>query len=84
MRDLDEQNGRGYVASKMLEEFGPAGYNMQYRLNLRTVDNSKELFHGELLRLQKLLKGAASSGSKEEKAHYQALLFNIDTALNEK
>ncbi len=84
LRDLDEQNGRGYVASKMLEEFGPAGYNMQYRLNLRTVDNSKELFHGELLRLQKLLKSAATSSSKEEKAHYQALLFNIDTALNEK
>ena len=81
LRQADSDNGQGYTASMMLDSFGPAGYNMQYKLNLRTVDNSKEVFYGELLRIRSLLKGAASGA---DKVHYQSLLFNIQTALNEK
>jgi hypothetical protein len=81
LRELDAEAGHGPAASRMLEDFGPAGYNMQYKLNLRTIDNSKELYYGELLKIKNLLKSVGASGTAEEKAHYQSLLFNIEDAL---
>lgn len=80
LRELDAEAGHGTAASGMLEDFGPAGYNMQYKLNLRTIDNSKELYYGELLKIKNLLKSVGASGTAEEKAHYQSLLFNIEDA----
>lgn len=81
LRDMDLENGRGYVASKLYEQFGKPGYGWQYRVNIRTIDDSKTVFFGETLRVQRLLKAAAASSSGEAKVHYQALLFQIERAL---
>lgn len=78
---MDLENGRGYVASKLYEQFGKPGYGWQYRVNIRTIDDSKTVFFGETLRVQRLLKAAAASSSGEAKVHYQALLFQIERAL---
>lgn len=79
LRRLDEENGQGYVASLMLDGFGKPGYGWQGKVNLRTVDNSKEVFYGQLLKIKALLKSASASGS--DKVHYQALIHEIDSAL---
>lgn len=84
LHKLDEENGHGYVASRMLDSFGEAGYGWQYKLNLRTIDNSKEVYFGELQRIRTLLKKASSSASAGDKTHYKALLYSIESALNEK
>lgn len=86
LRDLDEQYGRGYVASRVLEDdsFGAPGYGFQAKVNLRTVDNSKELYYAQLLRIRNTLKSAASASSGPAKAHYQTLLHEIDVALDDK
>jgi len=80
LRSLDEENGRGYVASSVLDGFGNPGYGWQAKVNLRTVDNSKEVFYGELLRIRDLLKKASKRGSAESKTHYKVLLREIEGA----
>ena len=83
-RSLDEEYGTGYVASRILPvEFGPAGYGWQYRVNTRTVDESKTLFYGEVQRISRLLKSVIPSTSGDTRVHYEALLYNLQKALDD-
>lgn len=83
-RALDEENGTGYVASKVLPvEFGDPGYGWQYRVNTRTIDESKTLFYGEVLRISRLLKSVIPSSTGDTKVHYQSLLYSLDKALED-
>ena len=82
LRAIEEEQGRGYVASQMnLDKYGPAGYKWQYRVNLRTIDHSKTMLYGEVKRVEKLLKNAAASASGEAKTHYEALLYKLQSSM---
>ena len=80
-RSLEEEMGAGYVASQTLEQFGAPGYGWQGKVNLRTVDNSKELFHQQLWKIRKMLKRTVKSCPKESRAHYEMILHDIDWTL---
>ena len=83
LRALEHENGIGHVASLMgLDKYGPAGYKWQYRVNLRTIDESKTALFGEVKRVEKLLKNVIPSASGETKTHYEALLYRLQTAMN--
>lgn len=84
LRALDEEKGQGYVALNMLDSFGKPGNNWQYRVNLRTIDDSKTVFFGEVQKIEKLLKAAAAKSSGEDRVHYQAALYNLEYALYSK
>lgn len=81
-RNLEEEMGAGYVASQTLDQFGAPGYGWQGKVNLRTVDNSKEVFYQELQKIEKTLRKAVKRGPKESKAHYDLLLHDIQLTLN--
>ena len=83
LRALEQEKGIGYVASQMgLDKYGPAGYKWQYRVNLRTIDESKTALFGEVKRVERLLKNVIPSASGEAKTHYEALLYKLQTAMN--
>ena len=84
LRDLELEKGRGCVASELLSEFGKPGYGWQYRVNLRSIDESKTLFFGEAQRLIRLLKSSIPASSGETRTHYQALLHQLESALDPK
>jgi hypothetical protein len=65
-----------------LDKYGPAGYKWQYRVNLRTIDESKTALFGEVKRVERLLKSVIPSASGEAKTHYEALLYKLQTAMN--
>ena len=81
LRELELEKGIGYVASQTLDEFGRPGYGWQYKVNLRTIDDSKTVFYGEILKIEKLLKSAIASSSGEVKTHYQSVLYQIESAM---
>ena len=83
LRALEEENGIGYVASQLgLDKYGPAGYKWQYRVNLRTIDESKTALYGEIKRVEKLLKNVIPSASGEARTHYESVLYKLQTAMN--
>ena len=82
LRAIEEEQGRGYVASQMgLDKYGPAGYKWQYRVNLRTIDHSKTMLFGEVKRVEKLLKNAAASASGDAKVHYESMLYKLQSSM---
>ena len=52
------------------------------RVNLRSIDNSKDLLFGQLLRVQSLLKSRMGAVDTDTKAHFKAMLYLIDEALD--
>lgn len=81
-RNLEEEMGAGYVASQTLNQFGAPGYGWQGKVNLRTIDNSKEIFHQELYKLGKMLRKTVKKCPKESRAHYEMVLHDIEWTLN--
>ncbi len=82
LRALEEEKGQGYVASQLaLNEFGKAGYGWQSGVNVRSIDESKTMFHGELMRISRLLKSVIPSSKGDAGVHYEAVLYQIDKAL---
>lgn len=82
LRALEEEKGIGYVASQMeLDKYGPAGYKWQYRVNLRTIDESKTMLFGEVKRIEKLLKSVIPSVSGDAKVHYESLLYKLQSSM---
>lgn len=86
LRAIEAEAGKGYVASQL---FGGTtdlgyGYGWQPKVNPRTIDNSKECLYAMTLKTQKMLRNAATSGNPADRAHYQNLLFSIDSALQDK
>jgi hypothetical protein len=85
LRDIEAEYGKGYVASQLFAgtvEFGH-GYGWQPKVNPRTIDNSKECLYAMTLRTQKMLRTAAVSAPQTDRAHYQMLLYSIDSALKD-
>lgn len=76
--DYEADNGIGCVAAST--DFGPAGYGWQYRVNTRTIDNSKELLYAECIRVARLLEKRVKSAKGETKAHYQLMLNSLGFA----
>lgn len=84
LKDYEVRNGKGSVAAAMMDtDFGHYGYNWQYKVNTRTLDESKALFHQDLGRIAKFLKSNMSGAKAETKAHYGSLLNQVESALNQ-
>ncbi len=61
--------------------FGKAGYNWQSKINVKSINNSRELFYGELLRLKNLLDMYHGRTPRNEyESHYSELLRQIEEA----
>lgn len=82
LRDLEIENGYGYVASQVLTDFGKPGYGWQYRVNLRSIDESKTIFYGETQRIIRLLKACIPASTGDARIHYQSVLYQLERALN--
>ncbi len=80
LRELEQVQGKGIVA-KQLTSFGH-GYDWQYRVNTRTIDDSKTYFYAYALRVKNLLNSRLVSSDTDTKAHYQTMLYALDEALN--
>ena len=80
LRELEQVQGKGIVA-KQLTSFGH-GYDWQYRVNTRTIDDSKTYFYAYALRVKNLLNSRLASSDTDTKAHYQTMLYALDEALN--
>ena len=80
LRELEQVHGKGLVA-KQLTSFGH-GYDWQYRVNTRTIDDSKTYFYAYALRVKNLLNSRLASADSDTKAHYQTMLYALDEALN--
>lgn len=62
------------------DSFGPAGYSWQTKVNIKPVNNAKELFSFELCELQNRLKKLLRSAKNEvAKAHYLFLIDAIES-----
>ena len=62
------------------DSFGPAGYSWQTKVNIKPVNNAKELFSFELCELQNRLKKLLRSAKNEvDKAHYLSLIDAIES-----
>lgn len=60
-------------------EFGPAGYNWQSKVNIKPINNSKELFLAELVSLRKIAASRARGCSdKALKGHWMSIVREID------
>ena len=81
LREYEEVNGKGSVAAEMFTDFGKAGYGWQYRVNTRTIDETKSAFVGELMTLEKYLKSWSKGADKETANHYFCLLHDVQEAL---
>ncbi len=80
---IDEQFGRGTVAETLARNLDQAyGYGWQYKLNLRTLDESKTYFLAQNKRILKLLKSRVGSSSGATRAHYEAMIYMIEQTLN--
>ena len=82
LRELEMKEGSGVVARKMAQDEIGYGYGWQYRVNLRSIDNSKDLLFGQLLRVQSLLKARMGAVDTDTKAHFKAMLYLIEEALD--
>ena len=81
LREIERTQGRGFVAKHMALNSFKYGYGWQYRVNTRTIDDSKTRFHAYAIRVKNLLNSKLSSVDAETKAHYQAMLYSLDEAL---
>lgn len=64
------------------QSFGKAGYNWQSKLNVKAINNSRELFFGELNRLRETIKtNAKFARNREQESHFRELLRQIDEVL---
>ena len=82
LRSLEEENGIGYVAGKiMLDEFGPSGYGFQKQVNVKAINETRALFYGEIQKMVKLLEKVSKSSSGDTRAHYESLLYQINNSL---
>ena len=60
-------------------EFGPAGYNWQSKVNIKPINNSKELFLAELVSLREIAASRARGCSdKALKGHWMSIVREID------
>lgn len=82
LRNLELEQGHGYVASQLLTDFGKSGYGWQYRVNLRTIDESKAVFYGEATRIIRLLKSCIPTTTGDARTHYESLLYQLESALS--
>lgn len=80
----EESMGIGSVASMWAEKLGEThayGYGWQYRLNLRSLDESKTWFFGECMKIVRLLKSRVNSATGETKSHYQTMINMIEETM---
>ncbi|WP_303180079.1 zinc-dependent metalloprotease [uncultured Butyricimonas sp.] len=84
-RTVDEEYGRGYVASRMIEnQFGTPGYGWQRAVNVSAIDDSKAYMQDMAIKSRNLLKSKIGGTSGSAKVHYQSLLIKLNNALKDK
>ena len=78
---LEQNTEPGVVAGAWADKLGQTdayGYGWQYRLNLRSLDESKSWFFGECMKIVRLLKSRVNYATGETKSHYQTLINMIE------
>ena len=84
-RAVDEEYGRGYGASRMIENrFGTPGYGWQRAVNVSAIDDSKAYMQDMAIKSRNLLKSKLGGTSGSAKVHYQSLLIKLNNALKDK
>lgn len=78
-REIEQVYGRGFVAAH-LENIGN-GYGWQRKVTTTAIDDSKVYLQDMLVRVKQLLEGKLSTADKDTKAHYRALILQIEKAL---
>lgn len=81
LRELEEQNGAGTVAAHLRLQSLGYGYQWQYRVNTRTIDDSKSQLHAFALRVKKVLEQRLPSADRATRTHYEAMLYALNEAL---
>ena len=84
-RAVDEEYGRGYVASNMVaNQFGTPGYGWQRTVATTAIDDSKAYLQDMAVKSRNLLRSKIGGMSGNAKVHYQALLIKLNNALKDK
>ena len=84
-RAVDEEYGRGYVASNMVaDQFGTPGYGWQRTVATTAIDDSKAYLQDMAVKSRNLLRSKIGGMSGNAKVHYQALLIKLNNALKDK
>lgn len=82
---LADDAGEEFDVKEDMQSFGPAGYNWQSKVNIKPINNSKEIFSLELISLQRRLNRLSkTTGDKVAKAHYRSLAESINNTLSKK
>ena len=58
------------------------GFGFQYYVTNLSNDNQAHLWHGLLIRVQKLMESRLNGGSRETRSHYGFLLEKIEDVRN--
>lgn len=81
---LEQEYGRGAVASRLgLDAIGH-GYGWQRKINLENIDDSQSYLYASLLDIQKLLKQKLPAADTRSRIHYQSVLRQIEKTLQAK
>ena len=84
-RAVDEEYGRGYVASNMVaDQFGTPGYGWQRTVATTAIDDSKAYLQDMAVKSRNLLRSKIGGMSGNAKVHYQSLLIKLNNALKDK
>ena len=78
-REIEQVYGRGFVAAR-LNNIG-SGYGWQRKVTTTAIDDSKVYLQDMLVRVKQLLEDKLSTADKDTKAHYRALILQIEKAL---
>ncbi|MCD8186266.1 MAG: hypothetical protein LUD68_07385 [Rikenellaceae bacterium] len=86
-RSYEQQHGHGSVARLLEQEqyrFGPAGSGYQSRVDVSAINHSGDYLKEIAVRSRNLLRNRVANSSGSDRAHYQALLMQLNTALADK
>ena len=80
LEQIEEEEGMGSVMNQM-RQFGDVyGYGFQKKVDAKFYDESVVHFVALCLKVESLLKSKMASASKEDRAHYQAMLLMLKQA----
>ena len=85
-REGDGRKKRATTVETLAKDMNPVmpvqGFGFQYYVTNISNDNQAHLWHGLLIRVQKLMESRLNSGSMETQNHYGFLLEKIEDVRN--
>ena len=81
LRAVEAREGKGYVAAHLpVVNFG-YGYDWQNWVRSTAIDESATYYYDMALKIKRLLERRLPTASLADKAHYQAMLYAINSIL---